>query len=66
MTVGKARPQALPAGAAAIQARHLGRGAGLVDEHQPLRIKIELALEPDLSCGSDVRPILLGRVSGFF
>lgn len=28
----------------AVQSRHLGRGAGLVDEHQALRVKVKLLL----------------------
>ena len=45
---------------------HLGREAGLVDEPQPGRVEIELPLEPRLTRGADVGPVLLGRVRGFF
>lgn len=36
--VGHAAPQPLASQGAAMAAGHLGRGAGLVDEHQPFRI----------------------------
>ena len=66
MPVRNARPQALSPGAASIQASHLSRGAGLVDEHQACGIQIQLSLKPGLARGSDVGPVLLGRVGGFF
>jgi hypothetical protein len=60
------RPQPFSARRSPMQARHLGAGAGLVDEHQRVRVEIELALEPRLASAQDVRPILLGRVPGLF
>jgi hypothetical protein len=41
-------------------------GPGLVDEHQLFGVKIELPLEPGLAGGSDVGPVALAGVSGFF
>ena len=57
---------AFAAPGAATQARHLGRGPGLVDEDQPAGVQIGLALEPGPAPRRDVRPILLGGVRGFF
>ncbi len=48
MAVRDGGPAALAAPGAAAQARHLGRGAGLVDEDQLVGIKVELAVEPGL------------------
>src|SRR3954453_15034478 len=45
---------------------HVGGSPGLVDEHQPLGIKVELALEPGRASLADIRPVLLGRVRGLF
>jgi hypothetical protein len=66
MPVREADPQALPSGAASIQTCHLGRGAGLVDEHQPCGVKIRLPVEPRFARGPDVGPVALAGVGGFF
>jgi hypothetical protein len=50
----------------AIKARHLGRGAGLVDEHQPGRVELRLRVAPGCPCGRDVGPLLLAGVRRFF
>ena len=55
--------QALAPPAAAMAPRHVGAGPGLVDEHQPLGIEVELAVEPLLAPLQGVGAILLGRVS---
>jgi hypothetical protein len=47
-------------------ARHVGRGPGLVDEDEPLRIEIKLVLEPSFASDQDVGAVLLGRVRGLF
>jgi hypothetical protein len=36
------------------------RDADFIDENQPLQIKPWLLLLQDLTCGDDVRPVLLG------
>ena len=41
-------------------------GAGLVDEHQPRRIEIELAVEPRLARAQNVGTVLFGRVPDLF
>jgi hypothetical protein len=66
MSMGNAHPQALPSRAAPVQASHLGGRAGLVDEHQPFRVEIQLTVKPGLACGSDVGPVALAGVGGFF
>ena len=40
-------------------AGHVRRSPGLVDEHQPIRIEVELAFEPGLPAAQDVGAILL-------
>jgi hypothetical protein len=59
-------PAAGAARRAAIAPCHLGRGAGLVDEDQPLGIEIGLRLEPGPAAAGYVRPLLLAGVCGFF
>lgn len=66
MPMWNADPQALSSRATPIQAGHLGRGAGLVDEHQPFRVEIKLPVKPGLARGSDVGPVALAGVGGFF
>ena len=51
---------------ASIAPGHLGRCARFIDEHQPLRLEIDLGIEPGLSPTQDIRPLLLGSVCGFF
>lgn len=60
------RPAALSLRRASAQARHLRRRAGLVDEHEPVRIEIELGLEPDLALTPHVGTLLLAGVRRFF
>jgi len=45
---------------------HVGGGPGLIDEHQPRGVEVELALEPRLAPLADVGPVLLGRVRRLF
>jgi hypothetical protein len=44
----------------------LGRGSGLIDEHQPFGIEVELAVEPGLTAVQDVGAALLVRVRRLF
>jgi hypothetical protein len=60
------RNQALAFLAAAIARRHVGRGPGLVDEHQPPGIELLLLLPPSGAGGDDVRPLLFGGAQSFF
>ena len=66
MPVRNADPQALPSRAAPIRTRHLGGCASLVDEYQPCGVKIQLPVEPSFARGSDVGPVALAGVRGFF
>ena len=50
----------------AVAARHVGRGPGLVDEHQAVGLEVELGFEPGLAALHNVRAILLGRVRSLF
>jgi hypothetical protein len=54
------------AGTAAVDARHVGLGPGLVDEDQARRVKPALILLPAGAPACDVRSVLLGRVQAFF
>jgi hypothetical protein len=49
-----------------VEPRHLGGGAGLVDEDQALRVEVELAVEPGPACRLDIAALLLSRVRGLF
>ena len=59
----------LPLGAAAAQARHLGGGAGLIQEDQAVRLKAHLRLpfgHPFVARLSDVGTILFAGLQSFF
>jgi len=47
MTMGDSGAAALAAPCPAAQPCHLGGGAGFIDEDKPLRVKVELTIEPD-------------------
>lgn len=66
VTVWNLADQALATAAAATQSRHVGRGAGLIDEDEAGWIKQPLLRFPDLAGHRHVGPILLGRVNAFF
>lgn len=66
MAVRHAHPQALSARAPSMAARHLGRCPGLVHEHEPLGVEVELTIEPGLAAAQDVGPVLLAGMSGLF
>ena len=59
-------PSPFAAPAPAMAPRHVGGRPGLVDEHQLLGIKVELAVEPVLALLQDVGTVLLGGVRGLF
>jgi len=61
-----AHPKPLAALAAAMAARHVGRGPGFIDEDEALGVEIGLAVEPGLPALQDIRPILLAGVRGLF
>ena len=48
------------------QPSHLGRGTGLIDKDQALRVEVRLSCEPSPAQGCDVAPLLLGGVRCFF
>jgi hypothetical protein len=56
----------LASGAAAMSARHVGLGPGLVDEDEPPRIDPRLTRSPPLTPPGDVRPVLFGCAKAFF
>jgi hypothetical protein len=53
-------------GTAAVCAGHVGLGAGLVDEDQPLRIKPALILPPLRASSRHLGAVLLGGARAFF
>ena len=66
MAVRHAGPAALAKRRTTAQPSHLGRQAGLVDEHQFCRIEIELAVEPGAAAAQDVGAVLLQCMCGLF
>lgn len=46
--------------------RHIGRGPGFINEDQPLRVEVELAVKPVLSQLHNIGAILLRRMGGLF
>lgn len=66
MPVGYGGAAAFSASGSPSQPSHLGRGAGFVDEDQPLQVEVGLLLKPNPAPFGDVRPLLLGGVRGFF
>ena len=59
MAPGNRRDETLAARASAIEARHLGRGAGLVDKHKIVRSPFALPRSPLLASFRYVGTILL-------
>src|SRR3954454_293426 len=59
-------PKASPTRSASVAPAHVDRGPGLIDEHQPLGIKVELALKPGLASLANIRPVLLGGMCRLF
>jgi hypothetical protein len=53
-------------GATAVQPHHLGVGRGLINEHQPSRIKHALFSHPAPLGARYVRALLLRRAQRFF
>ena len=66
VAVREAHAQPLTLRAATVGAGHVGLGPGLVDEHQPFGIEVDLPVEPVLSALQNVGAVLLGRVPGLF
>jgi hypothetical protein len=66
MAMRHACPTAFTAWRTTAQARHLGRQAGLIDEHEFCRIEIGLAVEPGAAALQDVGTILLQCMRGLF
>ena len=58
MSMWNGGPQATSPRRSAVQPRHLGRGAGLVDEDQPLGIEVRLAVEPRTTPRKDIGTLL--------
>jgi len=61
-----ASAQTFAASAAAVPTSHVGGGPCLVDEHQSLRVEIELAFKPVPAAAQDVRTVLLAGMGGLF
>lgn len=66
MAMRHADPKPLAAPATPVAAGHVGGCPGLVDEHQPVGIEVELILEPLFTPGQDVGAVLFGGVRGLF
>jgi hypothetical protein len=66
MSVRHGCPAPLTLGRAAVPPRHLGRGAGLVHEHQALGLEVDLLVKPGPTLRLDLRAPLLGGMRGLF
>lgn len=66
MVTRHTHPKRLAAPAAPMAARHVGRGPGLVDEHQSVGFKVQLILEPSFAQNEDLHAVLFGGVCGLF
>ena len=66
VAMGYGGDQTLAAPEPAAKPRHLGVGAGLVDEDQSGRVERRLSRAPYAPLLGHVRTVLLGRVRGFF
>ena len=66
MAMGHRSTAALAAPCPAKAPRHLGRGAGFVDEDQSLRLQVRLGLEPGVAPSQNVRALLFAGVGAFF
>ncbi len=66
MTMREAHAQPFALRAPTMASAHVRSGPRLVDEHEALRIEIELVVEPALPLPQDVGPVLLDRVPGLF
>jgi hypothetical protein len=58
--------QPLASRSAAVEAGHLRRHRGLVDEDETRSLERRLLGLQRLACGRNIRPVLLGRVQDFF
>jgi hypothetical protein len=47
-------------------ARHVGGSPGLIDEHEALRLEIELPLKPVPTASQDVGTVLFRGMGGLF
>jgi hypothetical protein len=56
----------LAPGCPAIAPCHLGRGTGLINEHQALGLEVDLPVKPGLPLDIDLGTLLLGGMRGLF
>lgn len=66
VTVGNGSATAFTTSGPPSQARHLGRGACLINEDQLFRGEIDLSVEPELAAGKNVRALLFAGVRRLF
>ena len=66
VTVGNGSTTAFTTSGSSSQARHLGRGACLINENQLVRGEIDLSVEPELAAGKNVRALLFAGVRRLF
>lgn len=66
MTVRNTGPQTFAALAATMRSGHVGRCPSLVNEDEPIPVKLALALTPGLALLQDIRTILLRGMGGLF
>lgn len=66
VAVGQSDPEPFASGTSAMASRHVGGSPSLVDEHEAVRVEIELALKPVPATSQDVGTILLRGMGGLF
>ena len=66
MAMGDRGAAALSLACAPSQPRHLGRGAGLINEDEPFRIEIKLTFKPTPAGGFHIRALLFAGVRRLF
>ena len=59
-------PEPLAPRASTMAARHVGGSPGLVDEHEALRLEIELPIKPVAAASQDVGAVLLRGMGRLF
>jgi len=66
MAMGHSDSEPLSPSASAMAARHVGGSPGLIDEHEALRLEIELPLKPVPTASQDVGTVLFRGMGGLF
>jgi hypothetical protein len=66
MAVRHSDPEPFAPRTSTMAVRHIGGSPGFVDEHETLRLEVELAVELVPAASQDVRTVLFCSVGGLF